>query len=353
MLEFILLIIGIFLGIWWYSVIILPLFYGIPKASYYVVKGLLKKSAVIFYLKSFILWTIIWFGIAFILVKYFPNITGTLLESGGFAIGQLIGIGLMMWRVFTKDGRKDLNIDFWDIMFNSRYFNFGNPKFWEIFSSTLTKVFVLKFGDQAQEKLAEFHRVFLSEINKQETSMTNQTTEEIRDEIARKAAAHAEANVYSLNNQYLTPDEKQEVELWFQLPGNVMLWVFVATAVYSVVVEPLPWSKIIGIPLTANVVVGLLNWYAYNKNFIYKLYLTFLHSWILYLVGFGAAAFLFYKGAIALAIISLVAPFGLLAFAEPHLYLYSILAKKYRMHPKFAFFKKQYGRTFPFEQDLD
>lgn len=166
MVEFILLIIGVLLGIWWYSVIILPLFYGIPKSIYYVRKGLLKKSVISFYLKTFLLWVTIWFGVAFILAKYLPSLTNTLLESGGFGIGQLIGIGLMIWRVFTKEGRKDLNIDFWDIMFNSRYFNFGNPKFWEVFSSTLTKVFVLKFGDKAEKKLDEFHKVFLNEINK-------------------------------------------------------------------------------------------------------------------------------------------------------------------------------------------
>jgi len=181
----------------------------------------------------------------------------------------------------------------------------------------------------------------------------NQSTEEIKQEIARKAAAHAEANVYSLNNSYLTAEEKQEVELWFQLPGNVMLYAFVITAIWSVVVAPLSWSLIIGIPLGVNVIVGLLNWYFYKKNLVYKLYLTFLYSWILYLVSFGAAAFLFFKGAIVLAIISLVAPFGLLAIVEPSIYFYSILAKKHRMHPKFAFFKKEYGHTFPFEQDLD
>ncbi len=172
-----------------------------------------------------------------------------------------------------------------------------------------------------------------------------------QQDIERRASNYANANVYSLNNTYLNPAEKQEVELWFQLPGNIMLYAFVITAIWSVVVEPLSWSKIIGIPLAINVIVGLLNWYFYKKNLVYKLYLTFLHSWVLYLVGFGAAAFLFYKGAVALAIISLVAPFGLLAIVEPSIYFYSILAKKYRMHPKFAFFKKEYSRTFPFEEN--
>lgn len=170
-------------------------------------------------------------------------------------------------------------------------------------------------------------------------------------DIARIAHNRAEATVYSLNSPYLTSAEKQEVELWYQLPGNVMLWTFVITAIYSVY-NPLPWSEIIGIPLLANVVVGIWNWYFYKKNFVYKLYLTILHSWVLYLVSFSAAFFLFVKGSVALAIISVIAPFGLLKIVEPSIYLYSIFAQKYRMHPKFAFFKKEYGHTFPFEQDL-
>ncbi|GAB4343128.1 MAG: hypothetical protein Kow0089_18700 [Desulfobulbaceae bacterium] len=180
--------------------------------------------------------------------------------------------------------------------------------------------------------------------------MENDSDTKLRKRIHKKAAAYAEANVYALGNTYLSQEEQTEVELWFQLPGNVMLYSFVITAIWSVTVEPLHWSKIIGIPLAVNVIVGLLNWYFYKKNFVYKFYLTFLHSWILYLVGFVAAAFLFFKGAIVLAIISLLAPFGLLAIAEPHLLLYSILAKKYQMHPKYAFFKRFYGYEFPFEE---
>ncbi len=180
--------------------------------------------------------------------------------------------------------------------------------------------------------------------------MENDPDAKLRENIHRRAASHAEATVYTLGNTYLSQAERTEVELWFQLPGNIMLYAFVIGAIWSVVVGPLSWSKIIGIPLAVNVIVGLLNWYFYKKNFVYKLYLSVLHSWILYLVGIGAAVFLFFKGAIALAIISLVAPFGLLAFVEPHLFFYSMLAKKYGMHSKYAFFKRFYGYNFPFEE---
>ena len=113
-------------------------------------------------------------------------------------------------------------------------------------------------------------------------------------DIERIANNRANAKVYSLNNFYLDPNEKQEVELWFQLPGNMMLYAFVITAIYSIY-NPLPWTEIIGIPLVANVLAGIWNWYFYSKKFVYNLYLTLLHSWVLYVVGIGAAIFLFFN----------------------------------------------------------
>ncbi|MBL7141999.1 hypothetical protein ISS21_02870 [Patescibacteria group bacterium] len=156
MIEILLLIIGFLLGVWWWSVIILPLFYGIPKSIYYIWKGLLKRTAANFYLKVLILWTIIFFVIAFALVRYFPNVSNILFESGGFAIGQLIGIIVSAWRMLTKDGREDLSADFWDIMFNNNYLDTKNPNFRNIFALTLTKLFIHKFGDRAEKKLNEF-----------------------------------------------------------------------------------------------------------------------------------------------------------------------------------------------------
>ncbi|MDP3043467.1 MAG: hypothetical protein Q8N21_03620 [bacterium] len=176
-----------------------------------------------------------------------------------------------------------------------------------------------------------------------------QSQDEVKQNIIKKAANYTEANVYSLNNTYLNSAEKQEVELWFQLPGNIMFYTFIIVAIYSIY-NPLAWSKIISTPIVVNIIIGILNWYYYNKKLTYNLYLTILHGWVLYLVGIGSAIFLFFQGAIILGIISLVYPFGLLSFAELHMIVYSILSKKYGMHPKFAFFKKEYGYKFPFEE---
>ena len=97
---------------------ILMLFYGIPKAIKYTRKGILKKNAYVFYLKSFLIWFIIFTGVAFFIAWFFPNLTKRLLESNGFIIGQLIGLVVALFGNLSSSGRKGNNADFWDNMAN-------------------------------------------------------------------------------------------------------------------------------------------------------------------------------------------------------------------------------------------
>jgi hypothetical protein len=158
----------------------------------------------------------------------------------------------------------------------------------------------------------------------------------------------AEALIYSLNNSYLTLSQKTEVEMWYQLPGYVMIWIFIIMAITSVYI-PLTWFVIVGVSLTVNFLVGIINWYFYNKKLIFFLYLSVLHRFVIYLICFSTAGFLIYHGALVLAIVPLLAPFGLLSIVEPHIYIYSFIGQKQRLHPKYLFFKKRYGMTFSFE----
>lgn len=150
MLELLLLINGIALGILVWSLIILPVFYGVPKTIIYVFKGLLRKSATIFYLNSFVLWNLIFIVVAAFLVSYFPNLGHTLSNSEGFFIGQWMGIGICVLRIFTSDGRKDLDYDFWRTMI--KYLHYQNPSFIEVFLSNAAKIPVQAFSDQAAQK---------------------------------------------------------------------------------------------------------------------------------------------------------------------------------------------------------
>lgn len=176
-----------------------------------------------------------------------------------------------------------------------------------------------------------------------------QSDDEERREIARAAANYAEANTYLLDNPYLDRDEKLEVEMWYQLPGGVMIHTFYIACILSILYG-LAWTYVIGIPVGVNAGIAIINWFFYKKRLVYALYVSVLHSWVLYLAGFATAAFLLLKGSYLLAAIALLAPLGIFAFAEPHLYLYSLLSVKYRMNAKYAFFKREYGHVFPFEQ---
>ena len=166
------------------------------------------------------------------------------------------------------------------------------------------------------------------------------------------SAGIAEAELDPLNSQYLNLSEKLEVQMWYNFPDSVTVWAFLIAATYSIY-NPLSLKEMICIPLVTNVIVFLLNWFFYSKKFIQILSLTILHNWIQYLAGLGAVVFLFSHGAIILGIIALLSPFGVLIIVSPSTYFNHVLTKKYRMHPKFVFFKLKYGYEFPFEKDSD
>lgn len=164
-----------------------------------------------------------------------------------------------------------------------------------------------------------------------------------------QAISRAEAEVYTLDNRYLTQDQKTEVECWYQFPSACTVFVFLVLAMMS----PGPsisWRIVIGVPLAINAAVGLLNWYLYPRRLVYVCSLSLFHPWVLTLIALVVAAYLFYVNAYVLAVIAFIAPLGLLSIAEPHMWLYAFLARRYGMHPKYAFFKRFYDVTFPFEK---
>jgi hypothetical protein len=100
--------------------------------------------------------------------------------------------------------------------------------------------------------------------------MENDSSAKLREKIYQMAAAHAEATVYTLENTYLSKEEKTEVELWFQLPGNMMVYSYLIVVTWSAAYGQLNWSIIIGIPVVVNIIVGLLNWHFNNKIFVFR-----------------------------------------------------------------------------------
>jgi hypothetical protein len=172
-----------------------------------------------------------------------------------------------------------------------------------------------------------------------------------REQIELEAARRTEANIYSLNNRYLSEAEKLETEIWYQSPGDVMLYAFAILSVLSIR-YPIHWPVLIGVPVLINLLMGTINWFFYSRRVLWLLYLTILHNLVQWLLLLAAAGFLLYTGHFWLAGAILLWKIGILIIFELHMILFTFLTKSYGMHPKYAFHKRQYGRRYPFEESI-
>lgn len=177
------------------------------------------------------------------------------------------------------------------------------------------------------------------------------TTESKSADIHNAASQRHEASWYRMDNQYLTKPQKLEVEIWFQFPGDAMELCFLLLAVLSVS-RSFTWSTFVVWPIAVDIVAGLLVWFVFAPRLLMALYLTLFHSWGQWLLTIAGAVYLVIHGEYWLAALVVVWQFGLLSFLEPHLYFFNLLSINYRMHPKYAYFKRRYRMTFPFEEAL-
>ena len=187
--------------------------------------------------------------------------------------------------------------------------------------------------------------------------MTEEDDAQRMELIKAKASAQAEALAYQMNNPYLTTTQKIEVEFWFQFPGEISFLVMLGTLIYSAF-APLSWYYIIGIPLCTNAVVGVLSWLFYSKSLLHALNVTLCHNFVAWILTVITVILLciqgaYWKAAFAVALRVPVLDVGIGMLFEPHLLLYSIFSAKYNMAAKYAFFKKQYGMRFPFEDLIE
>lgn len=108
---------GIFLTIWWFSVMILPIVHGFPRAFYWVARGWAKWRAPFYYLLTPVIWTIVLVATAIVLAIYLPGISQYLRHSSGFGAGQFVGLFTAIGRaLFSKSARLALHHDFLSFM---------------------------------------------------------------------------------------------------------------------------------------------------------------------------------------------------------------------------------------------
>lgn len=116
LIEIILFGIAIGLGVWWFSVIVLPIFYGLPRSIFWIVRGKLKVRSSLVYLGTFLLWTILFALAAILLLKFSPQTAAYLYNSPGFFYGQWFGVLGALISAISKSGRQNLKEDFWAAM---------------------------------------------------------------------------------------------------------------------------------------------------------------------------------------------------------------------------------------------
>jgi len=100
------------LTILFFSLIILPLFYGIPRALWWAIKGRRRWNAPLLYTMSMAFGLILLLGGSFLSQYFFPEFIDYILNSWGILTG--IGLGALggLHTVLTVKGRDDLNRDF-------------------------------------------------------------------------------------------------------------------------------------------------------------------------------------------------------------------------------------------------
>lgn len=109
-------VIAMFLGPLWFTFTVLPIFYGLPRSIFWIVKGKLRVSACLIYVGLPFLCTAIFAGSAFILAKCFPQTVTYLYNSAAFFYGQWFGVIYILVGSLSKSGRQKLNENFLDEM---------------------------------------------------------------------------------------------------------------------------------------------------------------------------------------------------------------------------------------------
>jgi hypothetical protein len=104
---------GFFLGLWYATMLLLPVFYGIPKALLGYFRRQLSFKAVLFYLIAPFLWTVFLMLIILGLAFFWNNAFEYVRTSGGFNLGQTLGTLMLVLNVlFDKKTRADMKNEF-------------------------------------------------------------------------------------------------------------------------------------------------------------------------------------------------------------------------------------------------
>jgi hypothetical protein len=113
MLEVVLFVLGALLGLYYFGVTALPMFYGLPKGVLCAVRGKCGWRVPLKYLLVAVFWIAIFFVAFVALAVFWSEGFYRLLASDGFATGSAIGFwGAALLAIFSRSAREDLRQDF-------------------------------------------------------------------------------------------------------------------------------------------------------------------------------------------------------------------------------------------------
>lgn len=141
---------GLFAGIVYFSTVLLPVIYGLPKSLYLSLRGEMRWMAPLHYLLVALGWSIVWSVIFLAIFHFFPGSEKYLFESDAFNFGSTLGTVGGFFRVaMSNTSNADLQYDFAN--FTEKYVIFVSEdaqKYASLksCSDTLRNLFMLSIG---------------------------------------------------------------------------------------------------------------------------------------------------------------------------------------------------------------
>lgn len=112
MLSILFFVVGLIVGVFVYSQMVLPLIYGLPVATYMVSKGKMRPMGILVQFVTPLIWIIGLMILGFILAIIWPSLGEFLGGNPSFLGGTTIGFFFVLWGLLTKKGRADIRKDF-------------------------------------------------------------------------------------------------------------------------------------------------------------------------------------------------------------------------------------------------
>ncbi|HEY1848762.1 MAG TPA: hypothetical protein VGG37_06125, partial [Opitutaceae bacterium] len=123
-------------------------------------------------------------------------------------------------------------------------------------------------------------------------------------EVRRKAYSFADAQVYSLQNEYTTVAEKLEIECWHQLPSLCASYAFLT---FNLISPNRPWWSY-GFANGIDLAITMLCWFAYSRAWVVPVFIKLRHWAPLWGLHIAGAIWLFMHSKILIGVLVLAGP---------------------------------------------